>query len=270
MTPTDAVVRKKKTNTPAFSFIRGPLGCLLVHGFGDTATLMEPMGSHLGGQGISIRGITLPGHGTSLEDFAAVSNQKLLAMVEREYDDFSRTCESVVIVGFSMGALLALQLATMREIEGIVTICSPIFPRGGALGEKALKIGAKIGSMVGINIPKLGLNSLSDKTLSEYQTGHKSYPSRSVLRLIKLMESTRSVISRVNAPILIVQSRHDDVIWKKSGKHIYNSIGSTEKKLVQLENSRHKAPIDRDRNILFEEVSRFALACSRQSRRSPK
>ena len=134
MTPIDAVARKKKANTPAFSFIRGPLGCLLVHGFGDTAALMEPMGSHLGGQGISIRGITLPGHGSSLEDFATVSNQKLLAMVEREYDDFSRTCESVVIVGFSMGALLALQLATMREIEGIVTICPPIFPWGGAIG----------------------------------------------------------------------------------------------------------------------------------------
>jgi carboxylesterase len=231
---------------------------------------MEPMGSHLSGQGISIRGITLPGHGTSLEDFAAVSNQRLLAMVEREYDEFSRTCESVVIVGFSMGGLLALQLATLREIEGIVTICAPVFPRGGVISEKALKIGARIGAAVGANIPKFGLNSLSDKTLSEYQIGHKTYPSRSVLRLIELMESTRSVLRRVNAPILIVQSRHDDVIWKKSGKHVYDSVGSKEKKLVQLENSRHKAPIDRDRNILFEEVSRFAVACSRQSARAPK
>lgn len=266
---TDAVVRKD-SNIPAFSFLRGPVGCLLIHGFGDTATLMEPMGAHLGNQGISTRGMTLPGHGTSLEDFANVSNQKLLGMVEKEYDEFKKACDSVVIAGYSMGGLLALQLATLREVEGIVTICAPMFPRGGVLGEKALWVGARIGSAAGVNIPKFGLSSLSDKTLSEYQIGHNSYPSCSVVRLIELMESTRGVIRRVNAPTLVVQSRHDDVIWKKSGEYILNLIGSEEKRLVQLDNSRHKAPIDKDRHILFEEVSRFVLACARQPVSKPK
>lgn len=256
---------KGKSDTPAFSFIRGPLGCLLIHGFGDTATLMEPMGKFLGSQGISTKGITLPGHSTSLEDFAAVSNQKLLAMVEMEYDELKKSCKSVLLVGFSMGGLLALQLATMREIEGIITICAPMFPRGGYVGERAIRIGAKIGAVFNANIPKLGFSSLADKTLSEYQVGHNSYPSRSLLRLVELMESTRNVIRRVNAPILIVQSRHDDVIWKKSGKHVFNSVGSKKKKLVQLENSRHKAPIDRDRHILFEEITKFAVSCTEQS-----
>ena len=145
-----------------------------------------------------------------------------------------------------------------------------MFPRGGHAGETAIKLTARLGSVFGANIPKLGFTSLSDKTLSEYLVGHSSYPARSVLRLVKLMESTRSVIKRVNAPILIVQSRRDDVIWKNSGKHVFDSVKSQQKKLIQLENSRHKAPIDRDRHILFEEISRFVVACAKQSTPGPK
>ena len=134
------------------------------------------------------------------------------------------------------------------------------FPRGGLLGEKAIKFVARLGTVIGANFPKMGMTSLSDKTLSEYLVGYKSYPSRSVLRLIELMEMTRMILKRVNAPIMVVQSRRDDVIWKDSGKYIFESVKSKEKSLVHLDNSRHKAPIDKDRSILFEEVGKFCLS----------
>ncbi|RJP73909.1 MAG: alpha/beta fold hydrolase [Candidatus Abyssobacteria bacterium SURF_17] len=251
----------KEKQSPAFSFVRGDVGCLLVHGFGDTAALMEPMRVHLNTQGVITKAITLPGHGTSLKDFANISNQKLLGMVEMEYARLKENNDAAVIVGFSMGGLLALQLATMRGVDGVVTICAPAFPKGGVAGERTLKLAAKLGSVLGANIPKLGFTSLADKTLSEYLVGYKSYPSQSVLRLVEMMEATRAIFKRVTAPILIVQSRRDDVIWKDSGKHIFDSVSSTEKRLVHLENSRHKAPLDRDRHILFDEVGRFCLSC---------
>jgi carboxylesterase len=256
---TEMQTRKGLVSSPAFSFIRGPVGCLLVHGFGDTATLMEPMGTYLGNKGISIRGITLPGHGSSLSEFAAISNQQLLGMVEREYVKLSESCNSVVVVGFSMGGLLALQLATLRDVGGLVTICAPVFPRGGRAGEKAMKLAARLGAVVGATFPKMGFTSLSDKTLSDYLTGYTKYPSQSIVRLIELMEATRAVIPRVNARILVVQSSRDDVIWKNSGKHIFDLVGSMEKRIIHLANSRHKAPLDRDRHLLFEEISRFCV-----------
>jgi len=251
---------KTKITKPAFSFIEKKVGCLLIHGFGDTAALMKPMATYLDTQGIGTKAITLPGHGTSLGEFANISSQKLLATVEREFAKLKQGFDSVVIVGFSMGGLLALQLATLRDVEGIVTICAPAFPRGGLLGEKTIKLVAKLGTVIGANFPKMGMTSLSDKTLSEYLVGYKSYPSRSVLRLIELMEMTRMVLKRVNAPIMVVQSRRDDVIWKDSGKYIFDSVKSKEKSLVHLDNSRHKAPIDKDRSILFEEVGKFCLS----------
>lgn len=254
----------EKPLAPAFSFIRGPVGCLLVHGFGDTAALMEPMGAHLSALGISTKGITLPGHGTTLDDFAQTSNPTLLAKVEMEYAKLKKECESAVIVGFSMGGLLALQLGTMREVDGIVTICAPVYPRGGEAGEKLLKAVARCGSVFGANIPKLGMTSLTDKTLSEYLVGYKAYPSQSVLRLLDLMQLTRAVMNRVASPLLVVQSRRDDVIWKDSGKAIYDSVKSKEKRLIYLENSRHKAPIDKDRHTLFEEVGKFSLSRAKQ------
>jgi carboxylesterase len=223
---------------------------------------MEPMGNHLSAQGITTKGITLPGHGASLEDFAGISNPELIGRVEFEYTKLKQNCDSVVIVGFSMGGLLALQLATMRDVEGIVTICAPVFPRGGSIGERAIRYVARLGAAFNANIPKFGFASLADKALAEYMVGHQSYPSRSVLRLMDLMDITRAVIGRVNAPILVVQSRRDDVIWKKSGEYIFSTVGSKDKKLIHLENSRHKAPIDKDRHILFNEISRFCASCA--------
>lgn len=254
---------KETELAPAFSFIRGPLGCLLIHGFGDTAALMEPMGTYLGAQGISTRGATLPGHGTSLDDFAAMSNEKLLGVVEKEYAELKKSCESVVVVGFSMGGLLALQLATLRDIEGIVTICAPVFPLGGKIGEKTINLIGRVGSLFGANLPKLGMSSLADRSLSEYMVGYESYPSRSIVRLMDMMSRTRAVLPRVTSPLLVVQSRRDDIIWKKSGQHIFDAVTSDEKRLIYLENSRHKAPIDKDRHILFEEISKFSISHTR-------
>ena len=241
-------------------FDQGDIGCLLVHGFGDTAALMEPMAAYLKELGIGARSIDLPGHNSSLRDFAHISAQKLIATVEREYSEMKAHYRSVVVVGFSMGALLAIHLATLRDVEGLVTICAPVFPRGGLFGEKMLKYFARAGTKVGASIPKFGITSLSDKTLAAYLNGYKRYPARSILCLIQLMEVTRPVLKRVTAPLLVVHSQRDDVVWKESGRHIYHAVGSNEKRFIVLENSRHKAPIDRDRDILFEEVGRFCLS----------
>lgn len=249
-----------KPSSPAFTFVEADVACLLVHGFGDTAALMEPMAAYLNERGIPTACINLPGHGTSLEDFALISSQKLVGTVEKEYARLKERYRSVVVVGFSMGGLLALHLGTLRDIEGIVTICAPFFPRGGALGEKALKFVAKAGAAARISIPKFGMTSLTDKSLAATLDGYKRYPARSILCLVELMQLTRPILKRVTSPLLVVQAYRDDVVWSDSGRHIYNSVGSTEKRFIMLENSRHKAPIDADRELLFEEISRFCMA----------
>jgi carboxylesterase len=221
---------------------------------------MEPMAVYLREQGITTTSVTLPGHGTSLHDFALISSQKLIGTVEREFAEMKEACGSVVVVGFSMGGLLAIHLATLRDVEGLVTICTPVFPRGGVLSEHVLQRAARFGALVGANIPKFGITSLSDKTLRSYLNGYNKYPSRSILCLLDLMKLTRPILKRVTAPLLVVHSQRDDVIWRESGNYIFRSVASAEKRYIVLENSRHKAPLDRDRCVLFEEVTNFCLS----------
>ena len=51
-----------------FSFDGGPVGVLMVHGFTGSPASMRPIGEWLASNGLSVEGVRLPGHGTSVED----------------------------------------------------------------------------------------------------------------------------------------------------------------------------------------------------------
>ena len=62
-------------------------------------------------------------------------------------------------------------------------------------------------------------------------------------------------------PLLVLQSRIDNVVEPANAHRIVQECGSTEIRLRWLENSFHVATLDHDRDLIVEELERFSVAC---------
>ncbi len=109
---------------------------LLLHGFEDSPFSLRALGKYLHKKGYTVSCPLLPGHGTSVKDLLQSRYYHWQDKAEKEYRKLKEKFEEVFIVGFSMGALLALGIAleytkhpSLRP-KGIFLIAPPIFIQG--------------------------------------------------------------------------------------------------------------------------------------------
>ena len=101
--------------------------CMLVHGFGGSPFEMEYLGNRLKEQGWAVDAPALPGHGTTVEEFAETRFSDWSAAVLDRYDRLCGRYETVFVAGLSMGGSLGLWLARHRNLAGLVTVASPVY-----------------------------------------------------------------------------------------------------------------------------------------------
>lgn len=99
---------------------------LLIHGFGGVPFEMQPLAEALRRQGCEVAVPLLPGHGTTIEDWARTSFADLTRAVEEEYDSLERAHGRVMVCGLSMGGTLTLHLGTVRRPAALVSIAAPV------------------------------------------------------------------------------------------------------------------------------------------------
>jgi carboxylesterase len=87
---------------------------------------VRPLGRHLHEAGYTVAGPLLPGHGTRPEDLNRVSWQDWVGATEEVYQKLSARCQSVFLGGESMGAVLALYLASQHATAGVLTYAPAI------------------------------------------------------------------------------------------------------------------------------------------------
>src|SRR5919109_944756 len=78
-------------------------GVLVVHGFTGTPQSVRPWAEQLAKSGWTILSPRLPGHGTSLADFATSTPADWVGEAEMSLDGLFEHCSSVFLCGLSMG-----------------------------------------------------------------------------------------------------------------------------------------------------------------------
>ena len=96
-------------------------------------------------------------------------------------------------------------------------------------------------------------NSQTEQPLVNY---HK-HPLASVSQLEKVMSKVEKNLSKVTAPILVIQGDNDPVVNPKSAQLIYNKVNSPLKKLVLLPRDNHIIVTNEGKEEIFENVYRF-------------
>jgi carboxylesterase len=96
-------------------------------------------------------------------------------------------------------------------------------------------------------------NSQTEQPLVNY---HK-HPLASVAQLEKIMSKVTKTLSKVTAPILVIQGDNDPVVKQESARLIYDGVRSEEKKLLLLPRERHSILADEKSVEVFEAVFGF-------------
>ncbi len=90
-------------------------GVLLIHGLNDTPFSMWDLGARFAAACYLVRGILLPGHGTIPGDLLTIGLPAWREAVARGIESFEGEADRLIIVGFDLGANLALDAALQRD-----------------------------------------------------------------------------------------------------------------------------------------------------------
>lgn len=212
---------------------------------------MVPLGDTLSAAGWTVSIARLAGHGTSPKDLAQTGWRDWIGSATQAYADLRRRTRRQAIIGLSMGGALALYLAATEKADAVVAISTPVRVRPLLAGA------ARMVSRVMPLAPVVLRLSPRDPVARQYRSPYSQIPLGATSELSALLETAMQALPSLTAPLLVVQGRRDWVIPKDSGPEIVARATHAPGKLLWLRRSGHVATLDRDRDVLFEEVKGF-------------
>jgi carboxylesterase len=236
----------------AFFWSGGSTGVLLSHGYTATTAEVRLLAQHLHEQGYTVSGPLLPGHGTTPDTLNRSRWRDWTQAMAKAYQHIASQCERVFVGGESMGALLALYLASEQpEVAGILAYAP-------ALGVSRLTtLKARLVGPFVRNVPKRTLHYDANGQWQGYTVN--SIPA--FLQLIHFQREVRSRLPAIRQPLLIVQGRLDTAIDLRGVDMLYREIGSTVKELHWLEHSGHLVILDHEAEQVIALTLRFIEQC---------
>ncbi len=216
----------------SFEWLGNSTGILLLHGFTATTVEVRLMAKFLFDMGYTVKGPLLPGHGKAVEDMNHFSWQDLVNCAENAYQELKGKCEKIFVIGESMGGLLALSLCSDHaEIAGSMVFAPALIVHGLSRVEWLWPFKSYMWKK---NI---------DETM-QWQ-GFNVVPLHAAAQLSKLQRYVRGRLERVTNPTLLFQGKLDKSIDVMSSIQVLESIQSSEKELIWMEESTHCVLLDR-------------------------
>ena len=106
-----------------FTLQGGQPAAVLVHGFPGTAFEIKEIGARLNQAGWTVRGLRLPGFGSELLDLIDHNNQDWVDFIKAHINELKAAGHSpIMLVGYSFGGGLALQVAAEEPLDGLVLL----------------------------------------------------------------------------------------------------------------------------------------------------
>jgi len=237
---------------------KNEVGLVFSHGYMAAPKECETLAHYLFERGINVYVPRLRGHATNPKALLDVTAKDWETDFERAFTAMRQVCKKVYIGGFSTGGLIALIHAAQYKVDGVIAINSAlklhdlrvsyVVPTLHFFNEMIAYLNAK-GIMEWID------NSQTEQPLVNY---HK-HPLASVSQLEKVMSKVEKTLSKVTAPILVIQGDHDPVVKRESARLIYDGVRSEEKKLLLLPRERHSILADEKSVEVFEAVFGFMV-----------
>lgn len=219
------------------------IGFVIIHGFAGGLQEIEPLSNFLNDKGYLTACPVLDGHTGMRKDLKKTNYEEWIASAEDSLLKLKKQCNKVFIVGFSMGGLIGINLALKYKVQGIATLCTPIYYW---------------------DVKRVSLNIIEDfkqrqyKNLKKYFKATVRIPLKAMVNFRILLAKTKPLIKEIKCPLFVAQGLIDDTVKHRSGKYIYDNSSSKRKKLKYYKNSDHIICCGAEREILFNDLYEFA------------
>jgi carboxylesterase len=233
-----------------FAFERGPIGCVLLHGFTAAPKEMRPLGEYLAARGYTVRGVRYAGHGTSPQDLARTRWRDWAASAEEAVADLRASCTQVWAIGLSLGGLIGLWLAEEKRVDGVCAIAPAIYPPDRRMAVARLLAPFR-------PYARKDLADLHDPAALAEHADYALFPTRAVAELHALMRHTRRRLNQITVPLLLIFARHDRVVALNTLDVIWARVASVDKQQVILERGGHIVTEDYDKDLAFAAIAEF-------------
>lgn len=238
---------------------------LLLHGGGDTPQTLAYLADHLSARGYAVLAPLLPGHGRTLEAFAATNPDEWLGAALGAYDTLREHHEWVAIVGLSMGGALAVQIAVARPELPVLALLAPYLavPRYVAWAARTAWLWGPVVPYVRSTRGR----SIHDPAEAAKSLAYGVFAASALRALHATVRRAAAVLPRVRAPALFLQSRDDNRITAADAQGAFEALGSPEKRLVWVEGMGHVVTVDFGRERVFALVTDWLDSHHRLARR---
>jgi carboxylesterase len=231
------------------------VGVLLLHGLTSSLATVDGLLPHLEARGLPYALPTLRGHGTRPEDLRGVTWHGWYEDAERALDDLLTRCARVVVMGLSMGGVVALHLGVQRpeRLAGIVTVAAALrlnIPAGFLL-----PLLGRSGRLTTVN----PANAFEDAALAAGSTNYPSAPLSAIYSLVQFGKVVERELPQMRVPLLALYTPRDRVVLPESAQIIYAGVGTPpeEKAIRAFDRSGHEMLLDRQREEAFAAIMAF-------------
>lgn len=215
--------------------------CLLIHGVAGGQYQVERLKNHLTSCGIYAKSVTIKGHETTKKELIDSRYYEWLADVNQKYLALAAKYPKIIVIGFSMGGLLGLNLAKRHAPAALVLVNCPIYY---------------------VNFPGVCRNISSDLKERHLKNIRRYFspdyiPLRTLLEFQKLLDHTKLRLPEVACPTLILQCKDDDVVVPNSAEYLYEHIGSRNKHLCYYEKGGHHIFLEEEDSSIYGDITAY-------------
>ena len=239
-----------------------PPGVLLLHGFTSSLDTVNGLVPHLEGQGVPFRIPVLRGHGSVPEALLGVTWRDWFEDARQSLLDLAAQTDRAVLIGLSMGGLVALHLAAEHpdRVAGVATVAACLEFRSPLVHLLPL--------LRRLRTWWPARPDYADPALAARDTNYPRFPLETFASLYAYREVVRRALPRVRAPILVIQSTADPVVRPACATAILQGVSSPHREERWFQFSRHEMMRDVEREQVFSALLDFVqrIRASSQAR----